>query len=117
MRDPKVREYIEKQKSPQKEICKKLRKFILETLPDTTEEMKWGVPVFAEGKFYIVALKDHVNIGFSIKGLSKKDQDLFEGAGKTMRHIKIRNLKEIDDEKLAQLLKMVYTKAKCGKCN
>jgi len=64
-----VEEYIEKQKSPQKEICKKLRKIILKTFPDTKEEMKLGVPWY-EGKYYIVALKTHVNLGFSLKDLS-----------------------------------------------
>ena len=104
--DRKVEDYIEKQKSPQKEICQKLRKIILKTFPDIKEEMKMGVPWY-EGKYYIVALKDHVNIGFSLKGLSKKEQDLFEGSGKTMKHIKIYSLKEIDDEKIIKLLKVV----------
>ncbi len=27
------------------------------------------------GKYYIAALKDHVNLGFSLKGLSKKEQE------------------------------------------
>ena len=58
-----VEEYIEKQKSPQKEICKKLRKIILKTFPDIKEEMKLGVPWY-EGKYYIVALKTYVNLGF-----------------------------------------------------
>ena len=104
--DRKVEDYIEKQKSPQKEICQKLRKIILKTFPDIKEEMKMGVPWY-EGKYYIVALKDHVNIGFSLKGLSKKEQELFEGSGKTMKHIKIYSLKEIDDEKIIKLLKVV----------
>jgi len=102
----KVEDYIEKQKSPQKDICIRLRKIILNTFPDIKEEMKMGVPWY-EGKYYIVALKDHVNIGFSLKGLSKKEQELFEGSGKTMRHIKIYSLKEIDDEKIIKLLKIV----------
>ena len=101
-----VDDYIEKQKSPQKEICNKLRKIILETLPDIKEEMKLGVPWY-EGKYYIVALKDHVNLGFSLKGLSEKEVKSFEGGGKTMRHIKIRSLNEIDEEKIAELLKVV----------
>ena len=57
----KVEKYIEKQKSPQKEIVKKLRKMILKTFPNINEEMKLGVPWY-EGKFYIVALKDSVNL-------------------------------------------------------
>ena len=104
--DKNVEDYIEKQKSPQKEICKELRKIILKTFPKIKEEMKMGVPWY-EGKYYIVALKDHVNIGFSLKGLSKKEQDLFEGSRKTMKHIKIYSLKEIYDEKIIKLLKLV----------
>jgi len=61
--DEDVNKYTEKQKSPQKEIIQELRKIILETFPDINEEMKLGVPWY-EGKYYIVALKDHVNLGF-----------------------------------------------------
>lgn len=39
-----VDQYIEKQPSPQQEICTKLRKIILKTFPGIQEEMKWGVP-------------------------------------------------------------------------
>ena len=101
-----VNDYIEKQKLPQKEICQKLREIILETFPDIEEEMKLGVPWY-EGKYYIVALKGHVNLGFSLKGLSKKEIELFEGGGKTMKHIKIRSLNEIDEKKIVELLKVV----------
>ena len=101
-----VDDYLEKQKLPQKEICKKLRKIILETFPDIKEEMKLGVPWY-EGKYYIVALKNHVNLGFSLKGLSKKEIELFEGGGKTMKHIKIHSLNEIDEKKIVKMLKVV----------
>ncbi|MFH1393322.1 MAG: DUF1801 domain-containing protein [Candidatus Micrarchaeota archaeon] len=100
-----VDEYLEKQKSPQKEICKKLRKIILKTFPEINEEMRLGVPYY-EGKFYIVALKDHVNLGVSLKGLTKDEIALFEGAGKTMKHLKFASLKEIDAKKIVKLLKL-----------
>jgi hypothetical protein len=103
----KVDEYMNKQKSLQKEICKRVRKIILKTFPSIKEEMKWGVPVYGDGKYYIGALKDNVNLGFSIKGLSKKQIELFEGGGKTMRHIKIFSLKDIDEKKIVKLLKVV----------
>ena len=98
--------YIEKQKSPQKEICHRLRNIILKTFPDIKEEMKLGVPWY-EGKYYIVALKNYVNLGFSLKGLSSKEARLFEGGGKTMKHVKFRSLEEIDEEKIVELLKVV----------
>jgi len=105
-----VDEYIEKQKSPQKEICLKLRGIVFRTFPDIEEEMKWGVPTYANGKYYLVALKDHVNFGFSLKGLSKEEQKLLEGSGKTMKHIKIRSLKEINENEIAELLKSMWEK-------
>ena len=101
-----VDDYIAKQKSPQKEICQRLRRITLETFPNIREEMKLGVPWY-EGKYYIVALKDHVNLGFSLKGLSSEEASFFEGGGKTMKHIKIRSLSEIDDGKIVELLKVV----------
>ena len=109
-----VNEYIEKQKSPQKEICRKLRKLILKTLPKIDEKKKLGVAWY--GKYYIVGLKDSVNLGFSVKGLSKKDMDNFKGAGKFMRHLKFKELKEIDEKKIVKLLKLVDRKADCGSC-
>ena len=106
----KIDDYINKQGSPQKEICQNLRKLILKTFPDAKEEMKWGVPAFADGKFYIVALKDHVNLGFSIKGLTKEDMDLFDGGGKTMKHIQVDKI-DMDENKIIELLKLVDKKA------
>ena len=107
----KIGDYIRKQKSPQKEICTKLRKLILKTFPEINEEMKMGVPWY--GKFYVVALKDHVNLGFSVKGLTKKEQANFKGKGKLMRHLKFHSPDEIDEKKIVKLLKLVARKAKC----
>ena len=98
-----VDDYITKQKSPQKEICQRLRNIILKTFPNIKEEMKLGVPWY-EGKYYIVALKNYVNLGFSLKGLSSKEVGLLEGGGKTMKHVKIRSLNEIDEKRIVELL-------------
>ena len=104
-----VDEYIKKQKSPQREICQKLRGIILKTFPTIKEELKMGVPWY-EGKYYIVSLKDHVNLGFSIKGLSDREKELFEGGGKLMRHIKIYSLGDMDERNIVKLLKLVKDK-------
>jgi len=107
-----VGKYIEKQKSPQKAICRKLRQTIKKTFPNVEEKMWVGVPWFG-GRYYVVALKDHVNLGFAITGLPKKEMDMFEGKGKTMRHIKIYSLADIDEKQIVKLLK-VAKKAKCS---
>ena len=108
--DPNVDKYIEKQISPQKELCLILRDIILKTFPSIKEEMKYGVPYYGN-KFYIVALKAHVNLGFSIKGLTTEEINLFEGTGKTTRHLKIRSKDDIDEDKFKKFLKMVNEKA------
>jgi hypothetical protein len=108
-RGKEVEEYIRRQKSPQREIVKRLREIILRTVPQINEEMKLGVPWY-EGRFYIVALKDHVNLGFSLRGLSEEEKKLLEGAGKTMRHIKIHSLEEIDEKCIEKLLRKVRKK-------
>ena len=105
-----VEEYINKQKSPQKEICLEVSDIIRRTFPDIGEEMKWGVPTYAKGTFYIVALENHVNLGLSLKGLSKEEQMMLEGSGKTMKHVEISSLEQIDEEKIVELLKLVWKK-------
>ena len=104
-----VDDYIAKQKSPQKEMLQKLRSIIVKNFPGIHEQMKWGVPYY-EGKYYLVALKDHVNLGFSLKGLSKEEEELLEGSGKTMKHIEINSLNAIDEQNILKLLKMVDKK-------
>ncbi len=112
--DPKVEEYINKQGSPQKEICLRLREIIIDTFPDIKEEMKWGVPTYGierDGetytKYYLGSLRDKVNLGFCIKGVPPEKLNLFEGKGKEMRHIKVFKLADIDKERIVGLLNMI----------
>ena len=107
-----VEKYIDKQKSPQKEIVQRLRATILKTLPDIKEEFKMGVPWY-EGKFYVVALRDHVNLGFSVQGLSEEEMALFEGKGRMMRHVKFYSVEDVDEARVVKLLRLVAEKSTC----
>jgi len=111
-----VNAYIDKQKSPQKEILQEIRQIFKKTLPNCKEEMRWGVVTFASGKFYSAAMKNCVHVGFAINGLSEDEIALFEGNGKTMRHIKIPTLANIDEKRLLKLIEMVDRKAICKPC-
>jgi hypothetical protein len=104
-----VKKYIEKQKVPQRAIVQKLRDTILKTVPNIKEDFKMGVPWY-DGKFYVVALKDHVNLGFSVKGLSEQEMAVFEGKGNMMRHLKFHSLEDVDEAKVAKLLRLVADK-------
>ncbi len=111
-----VNDYIQIQPSPQKEILLKVRKIFEETLPNFEEKKAWGAVTFAEGKFYMAAMKNRVHVGFAITGLTKDEIGLFEGNGRTMRHLKIASLEGIDEKRLVKLIEMVEKKATCGKC-
>jgi hypothetical protein len=105
----KVDNYINKQPSPQQQICQELRSIILKTYPDIKENMKYGVPYY-DNDFYIVGLKDHVNLGVSIQNLTQEEISLFEGTGKTTRHIKLASMEDINEEKIISLLQLVRKK-------
>lgn len=105
--DEGIKKYFDKLKSPQKEICLSLRTIILNTYPGITEEMKWGVPVYDGGKFYIGAVRVGVNLGFSMLGLSENEMKRFEGKGRLMRHIKITNERDISEKGVIELLHVV----------
>jgi hypothetical protein len=111
-----IEAYIQKQKSPQKEVMLKVREIFQETLPMPEEKKGWGVITYAGGKFYLGAINDRVHVGFAITGLSPDEVGLFEGNGKTMRHIKIRTLDDVDKDRLVALIRLVDTKARCKPC-
>jgi hypothetical protein len=102
-----VDSYIKRQPSPQREICEQLREIVLRALPHVREEMKWGVPTYDGGAFYIVALKDHVNLGFTTVGLTAGELSQFVGSG-TMKHIEIHTVGEIEEAHITRLLQLVW---------
>jgi hypothetical protein len=104
MKNKEVDKYINKFDVEKKKILKKLRTIILKTRSDLKEEFKMGVPWYG-GLFYLVSLKDHVNMGFAFGGLEKYEKEL-EGKGKYMRHIKFFSSKDIDENKLIRLIKL-----------
>jgi hypothetical protein len=103
---PTVDEYIAKQPSPQREVCMQLRSILLDTFPDIKEQMKLGVPWY-EGLFYIVSLKDHVNLGFALDHLPSEEAAKLKGGGKTMKCLEFKKVSEINKQEIIRLLKIV----------
>ena len=89
---------------------------MLKTLPNVEEKYAWGVLVYEGGKFYLAAMKERVHLGFSIIGLNKEETLSLEGSGKTMKHIKINSLKDIENKKIKEMILLVHKKAKCAPC-
>lgn len=102
----KVKAYFEDLRPKQKEICEKVREIMFKTFPDLDESFKNGAPWY-ECKYYIAGFKDHVNIGFSVKGLNEEELSLFQGNGKYMRHIKLYSIDDIDEDEIVKRLKVV----------
>jgi hypothetical protein len=92
-----VTSYIKNAPSSHGEIMESVRKLIHKSVPGTTEEFKWGQPVFRKTKdyCYLKATKNHVNLGF-MKSEKLNDPDsLLEGTGKQMRHVKLKSKEDI----------------------
>src|SRR5262250_2336497 len=63
--------------------------YIVSILYGPTHRMKDGI-------CYIAVIKDHVNLGFH-RGTELSDPErILEGTGKQMRHIKIRNMSDLE---------------------
>jgi len=61
---------------------------------------------------YVNAFRDHVNVGF-FRGAEIADpEELLEGTGKFMRHVKLRPNHQINIAALTQLIETAYTDIK-----
>jgi hypothetical protein len=79
--------------------------------PDVRELFHDGCPIACveDAPFgYVNAFKAHANVGF-YHGASLADPaGLLEGAGKHMRHVKLRPGRELDDNALSNLIVAAY---------
>ncbi len=98
----------------QQAIVREIDKIILSAAPKATSSIKWAQPVYeSDGPFaFMKAAKKHVTFGFW-RGTDLDDEkNLFEGAGKKMRHVKVRSL---DDVHKTVFKKMVKQAVKLNK--
>jgi hypothetical protein len=99
-------QYLLKYDEEMGSLARDLRNMILEQVPDMDEVIKWK-NLFYEKKGYVCAIvihKDHVNLQFA-RGTELDDPErILEGTGKKIRHVKINNTKEINSDKLKNLV-------------
>lgn len=95
------------------QLANNLRKLIFDVYPKVVE-VPWikqqiigygvGPKKMTEHFCYIAPYGEHVNLGFNY-GLVLPDPDhLLEGSGKKFRHVKIQDLKDIEQSALKKLL-------------
>jgi len=99
--------YVSKQNPKLKPIADALRKLIRKTVPNSREAINpWGIPVFEwNGPLcYLRVGNHHITFGFP-RGASILDASgLLEGTGRNMRHVKLRELSEVRNANLKQLI-------------
>ena len=90
-------------------LLARLRKLILETAPEITEEWKWETPVWSHNGNVLAAgaFKDHIKLNF-FKGASLKDPKHLFNAGldaKATRAIDFNEGDDMDESALKELIR------------
>lgn len=76
---------------------------IVPRLGEKSLSFGFGSKKMSEAYCYLIPFAKHVNLGF-FHGAAIDDQGVLEGSGKLMRHIKIRNVDQLDDPALTALV-------------
>lgn len=100
----KITDYIGKASAEQIPTLETLRKLIHQSVKDVSEEIKWNMPVFGKTKdfAYLRFSRKHITLGFYHIDKLKDPDNLLEGEGNTLKHIKITQL---DDKQKQQIKK------------
>ena len=104
-----VTNYIHTATNKQIYLLEDLRTIIHAAVPETSEAIKWGFPVFAKNKdyAYLRFSKKHITLGFYNIDKIQDPENKLEGAGNTLRHIKIRKEEDIDLTLINKWLKSI----------
>lgn len=89
-------------------LAQALRAFVRRQVPGVIESINpWGIPTFNyHGELaYFMVHAAHVTFGFQRGAALPDPQGLLEGTGKSMRHVKIRTLEDLERPGLRELVK------------
>ncbi len=110
-------------RSQVKEIAKRLRKLIIDLFPEVVE-VPWpkqkiigygvGPKKMSEHFCYIGAHREHVNLGFYYGAELSDPEEILEGTGRKLRHIKVREVKEVTQPALRHLVQSSLEERKKG---
>ena len=99
--------YVRKRNPNLKLVADAVRALVRKAAPQSRENINpWGIPTFeSNGPFcYLMIGKNHITFGFP-RGASLQDSaKLLEGTGKNLRHVKLREVSDVHDANLRQLI-------------
>ncbi len=85
-----------------RQVAQAVRGLIEDTAPGLEESVKWSQPVYSgrSNVLYVGATDSYVKLGFFRGGYLGGAARGMEGEGKSMRHVKIRALEDLDVTRL-----------------
>ncbi len=99
-------------------IAHAIRALFADVMPNITE-VAWpkqkiagygvGPKKMSEQFCYLALFENHVNLGFYYGADLADPENLLEGSGKAMRHIKIRSVAELEQPAIRQLIEQAST--------
>ena len=98
------------------QVVQAVRKLVKATIKPLDEEVKYGGILFcSEIQFGgVFAYKEHVSVEFSQGARVTDEHGDLEGSGKGRRHIKLRNVGDIEAKRLEKYLLLALEAAKSG---
>jgi uncharacterized protein YdhG (YjbR/CyaY superfamily) len=91
----------------QRETAEALRACVRTTAPELTESIKWGNLVFSLAGRHALAIlvhREHANLQVFNGALLAGQFPALEGAGRGMRHLKLRYRQPVDVERVAAVV-------------
>jgi hypothetical protein len=114
-RDPAIENWMNERPGELRAIAQRWFDVMRACGDDVRELLHDGHPTACVGEAafaYVNAFKAHVNVGF-FRGAELADpDDLLEGTGKRMRHVKLRPAGDVDSAALAKLIETAYADMK-----
>jgi hypothetical protein len=110
-RDPKIETWFSAFTDPHRLTTREWFECMRRCGADVRELLHDGCPVACVGDApfgYVNAFKAHASVGFFHGAMLTDPAGLLEGAGKRMRHVKLRPGKELDVEALSGLITVAY---------
>lgn len=106
-----VSNYIDNASDIHKEVLSELRKLILSIAPAAKEQFKWSRPVYGLAKdfCYLQTTKKYITLGFFDFEKISTNKKLIEGTGKSMRHVKLTRVEDIQDFNIEAMIKEVLS--------
>lgn len=104
-----ISKYIFDAPTEQRNIMETIREIIHIEVPYCIENFKWGRPIFStkDDLIYFKSEKKYFTLGFFNFHKIINNANLLEGTGKNMRHIKIKNINDLNIDIVRDMIKQV----------